>query len=135
MDFSAFDTKKLDEYSARAKAAWGKTEAYKEYEAKSKGRSKEMEKALGGEMMGLMGRFGAIRHTDPAGEKAQTLVEELRAFINAHYYTCKLPILRGLGAMYAGGSDMTENIDAAGGEGTGAFIQQAIEAYCANHQE
>ena len=30
MDFSAFDTKKIDEYSEQAKALWGKTDAYKE---------------------------------------------------------------------------------------------------------
>ena len=47
MDFSVFDTKKMDEYSAQAKATWGKTEAYKEDEVKSKGRSKEKEKTLG----------------------------------------------------------------------------------------
>ena len=28
MDFSAFDTKKLDEYNKQAKEQWGKTEAY-----------------------------------------------------------------------------------------------------------
>ena len=38
MDFSAFDVKKLDEYAAQAKAAWGQTEAYKEFEEKEKGR-------------------------------------------------------------------------------------------------
>ena len=135
MDFSAFDTKKLDEYAAQAKAAWGKSEEYREYEEKAKGRSKETEKALGGEMMELMGRFGAIRHLAPDSGEAQALVEELRSFINEHYYTCKLPILRNLGTMYAGGGEMTENIDAAGGEGTGAFIQQAIEVYCAHHAE
>ena len=32
MDFSAFDTKKMDEYAEQAKAAWGHTEAYKEFE-------------------------------------------------------------------------------------------------------
>ena len=33
MDFSAFDTKKLDEYAARAKASWGATPEYREYDA------------------------------------------------------------------------------------------------------
>jgi len=135
MDFSAFDSKKLDEYRDQAKAAWGKTPEYREFEEKARGRSKEEDKAIGVDMMVLMSRFGAIRHADPAGEEAQTLVEELRSFINEHFYTCGLPILQNLGAMYAGGGSMTENIDAAGGEGTGAFIQQAIEAYCLGRQE
>lgn len=32
MDFSAFDTRKIDEYAAEAKASWGTTTAYHEYE-------------------------------------------------------------------------------------------------------
>ena len=34
VDFSAFDKSKLEDYAARAKAEWGQTEAYKEYEKK-----------------------------------------------------------------------------------------------------
>ena len=135
MDFSVFDTKKMDEYSAQAKATWGKTEAYKEYEVKSKGRSKEKEKSLGVDMMAIMSRFGAVRHTDPASEEVQALVEELRSFINEHFYTCGPAMLQNLGAMYAAGGEFTENIDGAGGEGTGAFIQKAIEVYCTTHAD
>lgn len=36
MDFSAFDKSKLDEYAAQAKAAWGNSQAYKEYAEKQK---------------------------------------------------------------------------------------------------
>ena len=39
MDFEVFDTKKIDEYSKKAKAQWGGTSAYKEFEEKNKGRS------------------------------------------------------------------------------------------------
>ena len=35
-----------------------------------------------------------------------------------------------LGQMYADGGAMTENIDAAGGDGTGAFAREAIAFYC-----
>ena len=31
--------------------------------------------------------------------------------------------------IYAGGGSMTENIDKAGGEGTGAFAKQVIDIY------
>ena len=41
MSFEAFDTKKIDEYAKQAKEYWGKTNAYREYEQKSAGRSKE----------------------------------------------------------------------------------------------
>ena len=32
MDFTVFDTKKIDEYSKRAKEQWGETSEYQEYE-------------------------------------------------------------------------------------------------------
>ena len=41
MSFEAFDTRKLDEYARQAKASWGSTDAYKEYEKKSAGQNKE----------------------------------------------------------------------------------------------
>ena len=41
MSFDAFDTRKIDEYAAQAKASWGTTDAYKEFEKKSAGRSRE----------------------------------------------------------------------------------------------
>ena len=36
----------------------------------------------------------------------------------------------GLGQMYAAGDEMNENIDRAGGAGTGDFARRAIEIYC-----
>ena len=47
MDFSEFDTKKIDEQAKQAKESYGNSPAYKEFEQKSKGRSKEEEKTLG----------------------------------------------------------------------------------------
>ena len=41
MDFSAFKTTEMDDYAAQAKALYGKTDAYKEFEQKTKGKSKE----------------------------------------------------------------------------------------------
>ena len=131
MDFSAFDTKKLDEYAARAKEAWGDTPAYKEFEQKAKGRTDTENAALNRQMMAIFADFGAIRDTDPAGEAAQALVRRLQDFITAHYYNCTEPILSGLGQMYAAGGEMTENIDRAGGIGTAEFSAKAIAVYCA----
>ena len=54
----------------------------------------------------------------------------MQAFFTANYYHCTPEILMSLGEMYAGGGAMTENIDAAGGEGTGAFAREAIMVYC-----
>ena len=131
MNFSDFDHKKLDDYSAQAKATWGKTEAWKEYERKSLGRSKETENDLGNDLMSLFTRLGTLRDQDPGSDTVQDWVAQLQAFITAHYYTCTKPILKGLGEMYAGGGSMTENIDKAGGNGTGAFAKAAIDIFCA----
>ena len=130
MDSKGFDYKKMDEYGVQAKAMWGKTDAYKEYEQKAKGRSQEKTAALGDEMMALMAKAGSLREHAPDSDIVQGWVKELQDFITANYYTCTKPILQSLGEMYAGGGSMTENIDKAGGSGTGAFAKAAIDFYC-----
>ena len=130
MDFSAFDTKKMEAYAAQAKASWGHTEAYREYEKKAQGRTREETGMLGEQMMQIFADFGAVGQESPASDAAQALVQKLKDFITAHYYTCTDQILAGLGQMYVCGGDMTANIDRAGGEGTAAFASAAIRVYC-----
>ena len=130
LSIQKFDPKKAEEHAVQAETLWGKTEAWKEYKQKSAGRGKEKENALGGQVMDFFVRLGTIRDTDPAGEAAQNWVAELQAFFTAHYYNCTPQILLGLAQMYADGGSMTENIDAAGGRGTGEFAKRAIEIYC-----
>lgn len=72
MDFSAFDTKKMDEYAAQAKASWGDTDAYKEYEKKIEGLSKEQKNGLGIEMMEIFKEFGQLLSANPGDEPVQT---------------------------------------------------------------
>lgn len=130
MDFSPFDRSELEEYAAQAKAKWGKTDAYKEFEQKTAGQTPAQMQDTGDALMEIIAEFGAIRHTSPASEEAQALVAKLQGFITEHYYTCTKQILRSLGQMYIAGDSMTENIDKAGGEGTAEFAHQAIEIYC-----
>ena len=130
LTFDAFDTRKIDEYAAQAKASWGQTPAYKEFEEKSKGRTDKENRDLGDGMMMIFTEFGAILETDPASEEAQALVKKLQDYITEHFYTCTNEILSGLGKMYAGGGDFTTNIDGYGGKGTAEFVHQAIEHYC-----
>lgn len=131
LDYTGFDYKKIDDYSAQAKALWGKTDAWKEFEQKNSGRSKEDGKALGEDMMALFAKLGILRSHAPDSDVVQNWVAELQGFITEHFYTCTNPILKGLGEMYAGGGSMTENIDKAGGPGTGEFAKQAIDIFCA----
>lgn len=130
MDFTGFDTRKMDDYTAQARMMWGKTAAYKEFEVKAAGRSKDQEQALEDELMDIFRRFGTIRDQAPESEQAQALVEEVQSFITQHFYTCTPKILLGLGRMYAGGGSLTENIDRVAGPGTGAFAEKAIQIYC-----
>ena len=130
MDFSAFDTKKMNEYAAKAKAEWGDTAAYKEYEANSNNRSKEKENELWKNMMGIFKEFGNIKSSNPESEDAQTLVQKLQDYITDNFYKCTNEILSGLGKMYSSGGDFTKNIDAAAGEGTAEFASKAIAVYC-----
>ena len=130
MDFEPFDTSKIDEYAAQAKASWGKTPEYKEYEEKSKGRTAKENAMLSQQMMDIFSEFGAIRTDNPSGDMAQVLVKKLQDFITEHMYTCSDEILYGLGTMYAGGGDFTTGIDKHAGKGTAEFAYQAIKAYC-----
>jgi len=132
MNFTAFDTEKIDEYARQAKASYGQTPEYQEYLQKSAGRTKAEERRLGEELMALLAEFGKMLDMDPAGEIPQAQVAKVKAFITEHMYTCSDGILQGLGRMYAGVDSMRGNIDAAGGPGTAAYAHRAIEAWCAN---
>ena len=130
MSFEEFDPKKPEEYAAEAKAAWGDTAAYREYEEKTQGRTGEEDRDLAGRMMEIFRDFGRIKDRDPSSGEAQALVKKLQDFILAHYYTCTKEILSGLGQAYAAGGEFTANIDAAGGQGTAAFAAEAIKVFC-----
>ena len=130
MDFTAFDTSKIDEYAAKAKAAYGQTAEYSEFAEKSKGRTKEETQKLNVQIMEIFAEFGTMRELSPGLDEAQRQVKKLQDFITEHFYTCSDQVLYGLGKMYAGGGDFTVNIDKAGGEGTAEFVFQAIKKYC-----
>ncbi len=130
LDFSAFDTKKIDEYAAQAKATWGKTEVYREFEEKNRDRTPEQQEVKGKEMMDIFRELGEVRHLSPESDSVQALIQKLRQFITENWYTCTPEIFSSLGKMYAGGGAITENIDQSGGTGTAEFTSRAIEIYC-----
>lgn len=132
MDFSAFDNSKIEEYEKRAKEQWGSTAAYKEYEQKSKDRTKDNQNEINKEFMQLFYEFGKMKDSDPASEQVQNQVKKLQDFITDNYYNCTKEILSGLGQMYSAGGEFTENIDKAGGEGTAEFTAKAISIFCSH---
>lgn len=141
MDFTAFDKTKLEEYAKRAREEYSGTDAYKEYEVKSAGRTAETEAVLGEGLMAIFARFGKLltdgtsgvseggTPADPASPAAQTLVRELQDYITEHFYTCTPEILAGLGKMYTADGEFKENIDRCGGDGTAVFVSKAIDHF------
>ena len=130
MDFTVFDTKKIDEYSKRAKEQWGKPPEYKEFEEKAKNWPDEEQQGMMSDFMQIFAEFGQMMTLDPADEKVQLQVKKLKDYISEHFYSCSNEILGCLGKMYAGGGEFTENIDKVGGSGTAVFTSKAIELYC-----
>lgn len=130
MDFSAFDKTEIEQYKAEAKARWGKTDAYKEYEQKTAGQSEKVQTEAAERLMQVFAEFGKIKHLAPESDAAQALVKELRQCITENYYDCTKPILESLGQMYVGDERFKANIDARGGVGTAEFASKAIEIYC-----
>ena len=130
LEFNNWDPKKIDEYQAQAQTLYGKSEAWQEYTQKAKNRTKEQNQAVNRKVMDFFVELGKLRHLPPDHPEVQAWVKELQTFFTEHFYTCTPQILQGLGEMYAGGGSMTENIDAAGGKGTGAFALEAIRIYC-----
>ncbi len=131
MNIDHFDAKKIDDYSAQVETLWGQSREYQEFSQKTEGYTKADFAILGDAMMAKFIEIGTLREQDPSSETVQNWVAGLHAFINEHFYACEKPVLACLGNIYAGGGDMTENIDAAGGPGTGTFVKAAIDIYCA----
>jgi len=130
LNFTAFDSSKIDEYSKKAKEQWGQTPEYKEFAEKSKNWTKEYETGLMNDFMNIFDEFGTMKEMDPSAEEVQAQVKKVQDFITENMYTCSNDILRGLGAGYAAGGEFTENIDKMGGKGTAEFIYEAIKVYC-----
>ena len=130
LEFEGFDVNKIDDYTEQAKTLYGKTDAYQEFEQKAKSRTKAQSDAVNAQVMDYFVRLGALKGQAPDSKAVQNWVQQLQAFFTENYYTCTPEILMSLGQMYADGGAMTENIDAAGGDGTGAFAREAIAFYC-----
>lgn len=134
MDFTAFDTSKIDEYTKKAKENWGNTKAYKEFEEKGKNRSPEAFQEISKNMMNIFAVFGSMMHLEASDIKVQNQVKNLQEYITKHFYTCTPEILQGLGKMYVADSEFTKNIDAAGGKGCAQFVCDAIEVYVSKNK-
>ena len=133
MSFKEFDNSKIEEnknkYAEEVKNRWGNTDAYKEYEKKTKSYDKNSWNTINEDMAKILKEFADNRNEDPNSDIAQGLVEKWRMYITSNFYNCTKEILSGLGLMYTSDERFKNNIDQYG-EGTAEFMAKAIELYC-----
>ncbi len=129
MDFTNFDSRQQADRRAQAQAAFGNTPAWQEFEQMENARHPRDSERYGEQLMAMLAEFGRSRPATPDSAAAQGFVQQLRDFLTAHFYTCTVPILRGLADLYES-SDFTGTIDQAGGAGTAAFLACAMRLYC-----
>ena len=113
-----------------ARERYGNTEAYREYEQKTKNYTKEKWAEANDGMMAIFAEFAECKKNSASADsaEAQALVAKLQAHITENYYTCTDEILAGLGKMYVADERFKKNIDKYG-EGTAEFAACAIAAY------
>ena len=127
---SAFDNRDFEQYKAEAKQRWGNTDAYREYEEKSKAQSKNSQQSATDGLDAIFAEFAQCMKNGEAADStaAQALVKKLQQHITDNFYTCTKAILAGLGQMYVQDERFQENIDKHD-IGTAAFVSAAIAHY------
>jgi hypothetical protein len=117
----------MNKYETEARSCWGNTDAYREYEQKTKNYTKEKWAEANDGMMAIFAEFAACKANGASADsaEAQALVAKLQAHITVNYYTCTDEILAGLGQMYVTDERFKKNIDKYG-EGTAEFVAVSI---------
>ena len=117
-------------YETEARSRWGNTDAYREYEQKTKNYTKEKWAEANDGMMAIFAEFATAKANGvrPDSIEAQAIVAKLQAHITANYYTCTDEILAGLAKMYVADERFKKNINKYG-EGTAEFAAEGIRIY------
>lgn len=110
---------------------WGKTEAFKEYNSKTKNYNDKKWKSLSENMNKIFTQFSMFKRSDKGFDdiEVQNLVNELKDFISTNYYNCTNSMLLNLGQMYVTDERFTSYIDK-DVPGTAEYVNKAIEFYC-----
>lgn len=127
MNFDAFDQNEFDRYADEAKAHWGGTAAWAEFEKKPK----QNHQAAGEALMAILAQIGAMQTLSPDDSTVQARIAALQRHITENFYPCTNEILAGLGEMYVSDDRFRKNIDKAGGDGAAQFIRSAIRIFTA----
>lgn len=118
----------MKHYEKEVYTRYGNTDAYHEHTEKTKGYTKETWATVNDGLMAIFAEFAACKENGADSSEAKALVIQLQTYITEHYYTCTDEILAGLGQMYIADERFKANIDKYG-EGTAAFVSEAIAAY------
>lgn len=132
MSFKVFDKSEIEQYKEEAKAKWGDTQAYKDYEKKMAAQPTLNYDEAANQLMTLFAEIGNLRQFSPSAKEVQEKIAGLQKHITDNYYVCTDEILNSLGQMYVDDKRFRKNIDKAGGDGTAEFVRQAISVYCAH---
>ena len=100
MDFSKYDGSELLLYAEEVKSKWGNTDAYRQYEEKTKDKSASQMKDSATAIYGILSEFASVSELFPESEAAQKIVARLQLFISKNFYPCTKEILFSLGQMY-----------------------------------
>ena len=117
-------------FEKEVKKRWGNTEAYAEFETKTKDYSKERFADINSGLENIFRNFAELMKTgaQPSSAEAQALVKKLQDYITENYYTCTDEILKGLGQMYVADDRFKNNIDKYD-PGTAEYVSNAIKIY------
>lgn len=132
LNLKGFNAGQIDEYTARARALYDKTETSQEYHQRFLALNQAERDQVDRDMEALLASFGAHLGESPESPGVQALVERLQAFLSEHFYECTPAILRSLANMCDGGGSVTENLDALGGPGTALLIAGALRCHAAD---
>jgi DNA-binding transcriptional MerR regulator len=131
--FEGFDRKALEahqtEYEGEAEKLYGRTEAWKESQRRTKAYTKEDWARVLGRGSEIFARIGTMMDRPVTDPEVQKEVGEWRSHISESFYDCTLEIFRGLGEMYVADARFTKNIDRIR-PGLSRYLSEAIRAYC-----
>lgn len=138
MNFKAFDQSEMERhkkaYADEVKEKWGRTSAYSESQSRTSQYTPEDWEKIQAEAGAIFSKFASNLQKTPDSKEVQALVKEWQDHISKYYYTCSKEILAGLGQMYRHDERFAKNMDQVG-QGTAAFMADAIEVYCEKHNQ
>ena len=125
------EKKYMNDYQREVYERWGNTDAYCDYEKKTKNYSKEKWVEINDGLMSIFSEFAECKNNEYGvnSSEVQSLVGKLQDYITQNYYACTNEILASLGQIYVADERFKKNINKHG-EGTAEFVSDAIATFC-----